>query len=190
MFNSQNGFVSTVTIVIITILITVLTAGGVYLWQSQKTKTQTQKLEEEKQDLQKQVDELKERKKELEKTIEKEAGGGVEIEPGEQKETTSQKGYIVLRSPKSGDTVTSPVKISGRASVFEGTLSLRIKDANGNVIAEDFTTATLGAPEWGDFDTNLNYSVSSSQSGTIEVYTISAKDGSIDDIVSISVTLK
>lgn len=190
MSNLQNGFVSTVTIVIIAILITALSGGGVYLWQSKRAKTETQKIEREKQDLQKQVEELKEEKKELEKATGKETGGGVEIEPGEQKETTSPKGYIVVTSPKSGDTVTSPVKISGRASVFEGTLNLRIKDATGAVLAEDFTTCSLGAPEWGDFEATLNYSVSSSQSGTIEVYTISAKDGSIDDIVSISVTLK
>ncbi len=58
------------------------------------------------------------------------------------------------------------------------------------MIAEDFTTATLGAPEWGDFNTSLNFSVPSPQQGTIEVYSTSAKDGSIDDIVSISVNLK
>lgn len=190
MTNSQSGFMPTVTIVIIAILITALTGGGVYYWQSRKTKTQTQELTQEKQDLQKQVDELKEEKKELEKIVEKEETKEVEPEPGEQKEATSQKGYIVLTSPKSGETVTSPIQIAGKASVYEGTLNIMIKDSKSAVIAEDFTTCSLGAPEWGDFNTILNYSVSSPQQGTIEIYTKSAKDGSIDDIVSISVTLK
>jgi hypothetical protein len=77
---------------------------------------------------------------------------------------------IVVDSPGPGASVSSPVEISGSASVFEGTVQLRIRDADGEVIARTFTTASAGAPERGDFSEELEFSVGEAQDGVIEAF--------------------
>lgn len=81
-------------------------------------------------------------------------------------------------SPLPEETIQSPVRIRGKAMVFEAALSGRIKDRLGKVLAEGSTMATKGAPERGDFELNLTFQVSGPEEGTIEIYTISPKDGS------------
>ncbi|MDQ4065517.1 MAG: Gmad2 immunoglobulin-like domain-containing protein, partial [Actinomycetota bacterium] len=66
---------------------------------------------------------------------------------------------IVVTEPCPRSTVTSPVTIAGEANVFEATVSLRIRDENGAVIAEGFTTATCGSGCWGEFEGSLEFSV-------------------------------
>ncbi|MGQ0669634.1 MAG: Gmad2 immunoglobulin-like domain-containing protein [Actinomycetota bacterium] len=96
---------------------------------------------------------------------------------------------IVVNHPRPGDRVSSPVAISGDADVFEATVSIRILDASGAVIAEDFTTATCGTGCRGTYSKEVAFDVSSEQAGTIEVFESSAEDGSQLFLVSIPVTL-
>ena len=77
---------------------------------------------------------------------------------------------IVVESPEPGASVSSPVTISGTASVFEGTVQLRMLDANGEEIASAFTTATAGAPERGDFSEEVEFTVDEAQDGVVEVF--------------------
>ena len=77
---------------------------------------------------------------------------------------------IVVASPEPGASVSSPVTISGTASVFEGTVQLRIVDAGGEVIARAFTTASAGAPERGDFSKEVEFTVGDAQDGVVEVF--------------------
>ncbi len=188
-------------IVIVSVLIAVLVGMGMFFWQSKKNRTEVRKIEEEKQDLQDEVQELKEDKKEFSEVYEyydkkdnKVLGVGEKTDSNgqniENETVFCDENCIILNSPQFGENVSSPVGISGQASVYEGTLNLRIKNAAGSTIAEDFATCNLGAPEWGNFNKILNYSISSPQQGTIEVYTTSVKDGSINNIVSIPVNLE
>lgn len=103
---------------------------------------------------------------------------------------TSAKGAITLRSPLVNETLRSPVKISGDASVFEANLQWRISDTSGRVIAEGVTTASLGAPGRGTFSVTANYTVPTDTIAFVEVYSRSPKDGNIDEIVRIPVTLR
>jgi Immunoglobulin-like domain of bacterial spore germination len=96
---------------------------------------------------------------------------------------------ISVQSPTIGETVSSPVAISGSANVFEATVSLRILDESGREIARGFTTATCGTGCRGTYSTTLSYNVDHEQSGTVEVFESSAKDGSPINVVSIPVTL-
>jgi spore germination protein GerM len=96
---------------------------------------------------------------------------------------------IVVDTPAPGDTVSSPIEVSGTADVFEATVSLRLLDENGDQIAEGFTTATCGTGCRGTFETTLAYEVDHDQTGTLEVFEASAKDGSPTNVVSIPVTL-
>jgi len=102
----------------------------------------------------------------------------------------SAKGAITLKTPTVNATVSSPVTISGDASVFEAALAWRITDTGGRVIAEGFTTASLGAPGRGTYSITATYTAPTGTLAFVEVYSRSAKDGSIDEVVRIPVTLR
>jgi hypothetical protein len=77
---------------------------------------------------------------------------------------------IVVENPEPGTSVSSPVTISGTASVFEGTVQLRILDAEGQEIASAFTTASVGAPGRGDFSQQVEFTVDEAQDGVVKVF--------------------
>jgi len=96
---------------------------------------------------------------------------------------------ILVAGPVIGQRVTSPVTVSGTADVFEATVSVRIRDARGAQIAATFTTATCGSGCRGRYSVAVRYSVGTPQRGTVEVYSVSAKDGSDQHLVRVPVTL-
>ena len=85
--------------------------------------------------------------------------------------------------------VSSPVRITGTADVFEAVVSIAILDQQGKVIASTFTMATCGTGCRGTFSTDVAYDVAATQHGTIRVYEVSAMDGSPIHIVEIPVML-
>ncbi len=96
---------------------------------------------------------------------------------------------IWVTAPTPGQSVNSPIKIKGTAMVFEATVSYRLKDASGNVLAEGYTTASTGAPERGDFAAELVFTPGQPGSGQLEVFEVSMKDGSDINKVIIPVEL-
>lgn len=97
---------------------------------------------------------------------------------------------IWVTAPAAGQVVASPLKITGSARVFEATVSYRMKDANGNILATGFTTATEGAPGRGDFQGEMVFAPRSAGKGQLEVFWASPKDGSDQDVVVIPVEWK
>ena len=86
--------------------------------------------------------------------------------------------------------VSSPVRLEGRASVFEASLQLSVKDAQGKEIGKNLATASEGAPGWGDYKANLSYTLAGQkQAGVIHVFSLSAKDGTVQDLLEIPVIL-
>lgn len=96
---------------------------------------------------------------------------------------------IVVLGPVIGERVANPVTVTGTADVFEGTVSVRVLDATGHEIATAFTTASCGTGCRGDYRLAVGYPVTTAQRGTIEVYEVSAKDGSRLHVVTVPVTL-
>jgi len=97
---------------------------------------------------------------------------------------------IVIESPNGGDTVSVPVKVSGTASVFEGTLIVTMKDSRGNSLCHVVAQASEGAPGRGDFAVEFSFAPpAASMEGRVEAYTESAKDGSVEDLVSVPLTI-
>jgi len=96
---------------------------------------------------------------------------------------------IVIESPLDGDTVSSPIRLSGTANVFEATVSIEVKDATGTVVLEAFTTATSGTGTRGTFDTEL---VLPQGSGTMTIvaFESSAKDGTPLHETDVQVTVE
>ena len=102
----------------------------------------------------------------------------------------SAKGAIVVRAPLANDRITSPATISGDASVFEAALQWRITDSAGRVLAEGNTTASLGAPGRGTFSITATFAPPASDIiGIVEVFDRSPRDGTIDEIVRVPVTV-
>jgi hypothetical protein len=96
---------------------------------------------------------------------------------------------ILVESPLVGETVASPVTISGTANVFEATVSIRILDEEGNVIANTFTTATCGTGCRGDYAASVEFAVDHDQTGSIEVFESSAEDGRPINVIAMPVLL-
>lgn len=92
---------------------------------------------------------------------------------------------MVVWTPLPGTTVGSGFKIAGQARSFEANVLHQLKDANGVTISnERFTTADIGAPEYGSFTNTIPFDRSpTSNTGELWLYTRSAKDGSIQDLV-------
>jgi hypothetical protein len=96
---------------------------------------------------------------------------------------------IVVETPANGESVSSPVTVSGTANVFEATVSIAILDAEGRAVATTFTTATCGSGCRGTYSTEVRYEVDETQPGTVRVFEVSAEDGSSVNVVDIPVTL-
>lgn len=103
--------------------------------------------------------------------------------------TDGTKPAIVVKQPAPGDEVASPVTISGTADVFEATVHVRILGSGGLEVAARFTTATCGSGCRGEFSTELSFFVEKTQDGTIEVFELSAEDGSPINVVTVPVVL-
>ncbi|WP_319462820.1 Gmad2 immunoglobulin-like domain-containing protein [Micromonospora sp. RTP1Z1] len=96
---------------------------------------------------------------------------------------------IVVTGPSVGDRLTSPVTVTGTAEVFEATVSVRILDAAGREIGTGFTTAACGSGCRGDYRATVGYRLAATGPGTVEVYEVSARDGSRINVVAIPVML-
>lgn len=96
---------------------------------------------------------------------------------------TSQN--VVVWSPLPGTRFINGQKIEGQARVFEANVLHQLRDNNGIIVSnERFTTANGGAPKYGDFSSKVPFDKSSTSSiGELWVYSRSAKDGTIQDLV-------
>lgn len=75
--------------------------------------------------------------------------------------------------------------------MFEGTVLIRIRDAQGTIIGKSFTTADAGAPARGKYSTEVSFTApATAQNGTVEVYEESARDGSERNLISVPVRLQ
>lgn len=98
----------------------------------------------------------------------------------------SESRNILVNSPWTLDSITSPVEVSGEAVAFEGTVNIRIKDSAGHVLVET-TTQTEAGNERSAFKISLDFGKPTTKKGTVEIFTLSAKDGSEQDKVTVPV---
>lgn len=93
---------------------------------------------------------------------------------------------IALESPGTLDTITSPVALAGRATAFEGTVQTAVTDADGERLGEGFVTGgALG--ELQPFDGDLAFEAPSGDHGAVLAYTVSARDGSVEQATATAV---
>lgn len=103
---------------------------------------------------------------------------------------TPGEAAITIDSPAEGETVTTPVEVSGTASVFEATLFVAVRDSQGRTLCQVVTMASEGAPGRGDFEVSLGLVPPDKETDAeVVAYTRSPKDGSIQDEVIVPITL-
>lgn len=97
---------------------------------------------------------------------------------------------ILVESVGPGDEVGSPLRVMGTANTFEATLNLRLVDPAGNVLYDDFATATSGSGSRGTFAETLEFDAATAGPATLVAYERSAEDGSEIHVVRIPVELR
>lgn len=95
--------------------------------------------------------------------------------------------FIKVVSPKINEQIKSPVQISGQAAIFEAQFNARIKDNSGLILAEAQLRTEEGQT-MSPFSAKIKYKKPSRREGVVEIFDISAKDGSEINKVSIPVT--
>ena len=85
---------------------------------------------------------------------------------------------ITLRHPRAHDIVDDPIEIAGVGTGFEGTLQARVRDHRGRELAQKHFQAG-GTGIWGNFFLRLDVpGVPNDPRGVLEVFEVSAEDGS------------
>ncbi|NQX58089.1 LysM peptidoglycan-binding domain-containing protein [Paenibacillus qinlingensis] len=97
---------------------------------------------------------------------------------------------IVVFEPLPSTRIAPGQYLRGSARAFEATINYQIRDAMGrSITTERAATASQGAPAFGVFDVQLQFDQSpATPNGSLMVYTRSARDGSIQDLVEVPVT--
>jgi hypothetical protein len=106
---------------------------------------------------------------------------GLDLTGGVTRETFRDSLNLVL--------VTHPIyigdglpQVEGLANVFEATVSLEIVDPDGDVVYQDFTTATCGTGCWGEYAFSLD-TPALTPDNLVRVFWNSPEDGSRRDVV-------
>jgi nucleoid-associated protein YgaU len=94
---------------------------------------------------------------------------------------------MTVRQPQPFDLVDDPVSVCGVGTAFEGTFAARVRDANGTQIVQVTVTAG-GTGIWANYQATLATGVPSTPQGTLEVFAVSAKDGSEINKVVVPIT--
>lgn len=94
-----------------------------------------------------------------------------------QEEIVLENGAFQIFEPFPKSNVKNKIIVRGLARVFEGTIQYEFED-NHSTLDEGYTTASRGAPEWGEFEITIEIDKSAHRSARIKLYEESAKDGS------------
>ncbi|WP_433269872.1 Gmad2 immunoglobulin-like domain-containing protein [Micromonospora vinacea] len=96
---------------------------------------------------------------------------------------------IVVTGPIPGERVSAPLVVTGTATVFEATVSVRVLDAAGREVATGFGTASCGSGCRGGYRVVIGLRTAREQMGTVEVYEVSAENGARINTVAVPVVL-
>jgi len=95
---------------------------------------------------------------------------------------------VIVNSPAPNNVVTSPMRITGQANVFEAQFNVTLYGELGGVIAEA-SGMTAEGQTLSPFTLELPFAVSREQPACLWVYAISPRDGSKIDVVQVPIAL-
>jgi hypothetical protein len=84
---------------------------------------------------------------------------------------------ILLESPAVGDSVYSPLRVTGMSHTFEATFRVQLIDTSGRMVVDSSGTATAWTGTWGTFNQTYPYVPSVSGTGVLKVFEASAANG-------------
>lgn len=99
----------------------------------------------------------------------------------------SETQWIKLFSPSPGQEIRDTLEVRGIANVFEGTVNFRLRRDNAT-LREGFATGAMG--DWGYFTASVPLNHVEPGPVQLEVFTYSAEDGSIENHMTIPLTIK
>ena len=108
-------------------------------------------------------------------------GHGMDVSPSMDRDFFLGGGLvpeILIDTPAWFATAGSPLLVSGIARAFEATVEWALFDNDGLPLAEGFTMASTGGPDWGTFQFAIPYQVDTLQLGSLMMWEESARDGS------------
>ena len=97
---------------------------------------------------------------------------------------------LTVSKPISNDTVFSPIEITGRARVSQGSILFRLKDAWENVIATSTAPAMADVTDWGYYAGKLEFTAPQSHYGSLEVYSQNPQTGEEQNLIKLPVAFK
>jgi len=125
-----------------------------------------------------------------EKNSGKENQAGEEIKTEEKAENTNKSANerIKIADIKAGDTLGSPVTISGEGAAFENNLIVELRNPDHSPLVKEFVSIkSSNVGETGPFSITLNFLFNNTEEGFLAVYEPSAQDGSELNLVEIPV---
>jgi len=99
--------------------------------------------------------------------------------------------YLPAPEQGAGDRATGcTCAVRGAARVFEGNIGWRVRDGNGREVARGSAKASRGTgPVWGMFEATVTIPAGVAGQVSIEVFSLSPRDGSEQDVIRIPVTV-
>ena len=95
---------------------------------------------------------------------------------------------ILVQSPAVGDTVQSPLQVSGSANTFEGSFQVELR-AGGRRLLKKTVRASSGSGTRGSFVTSMPFHITHAANGVLLAYAISQANGRPTDVVRIPVRI-
>lgn len=109
--------------------------------------------------------------------VEENSNGTKNVDESDTQEIVLQNTAFQIFEPAPGSRVKNQIIVRGLARTYEGTVLYEFEDGY-YILAEGFTTASEGAPGWGEFEIIIELDTVANYSGRVILFEESAKDGS------------
>lgn len=118
------------------------------------------------------------------------ATGGRQLMPTPATSGVTQQ--ITILTPSNGDSVTSPIKVSGTVTVqpFERSLTYRLFGPEGTLLAQGSFTTDGPDDGPGKFSGSIAYALDRPGPGRLEVVEVDAADGTVRAVASVMISLR
>ncbi len=94
-----------------------------------------------------------------------------------------------IDSPESGDDVSSPITVRGLAAVFEAEFKVAVLDEDGTHIVDDLPARSAEGQTLSPFEVQVPFYVDETTDACLQLYEISARDGSRVNVIQLPITL-
>jgi LysM repeat protein len=98
---------------------------------------------------------------------------------------------IIITKPILNDKIKSPLTVTGWGAGFENTLSVSILGEDGSILGQGTALVNAEFGQYGPFTGTITFTMpTTAQIGKIQVFSVSARDGSIDHLNSVMIKLE